>query len=180
MAFPEGFQQGFVTGLAWVEYNLDHFVMSGPAGAYLFVSGVLGESACVSNCRGPDAGVQLPEFSLRAPETTHSEHCCFKAFGCRGFEWIAGYKMRLGCRDRSAGAREGGFGGRHRLFLFGKQHHLVDCLSGLVVAFRLLRVNFTELDIVLLLGLRSWLGVTLSGTRCEDRRFGFATRLVRG
>src|SRR5690606_30449546 len=92
---------------------LNHFGMSGLAGADFLVGWVRGESAGIANECAPHA-IHLPIESLSAPETTEGEGSCLHPFG----EWwlntiaIDGVVLRH-FEDISIAPGKRGFGGGH-------------------------------------------------------------------
>src|SRR5689334_180844 len=107
VVFPEHLQQLFVSDLLRIEHDQHHFGVAGTARADLFIGRVRREAAGIADRRREDALAELPELSLRAPETAEREHGLFEALRIRRQQIMAVDEMARGRGDWRSAARQG-------------------------------------------------------------------------
>ncbi len=122
VALPEHAQQVLVADLLGIEHHEHHFVVTGAAGADLFVGRVRREATGVADGGRVDAG-GLPELALRAPETPEPEHRLVETLGDRGFDRRVEHEVaRRNAECARRAARERVFRGGNLGLVTAREH----------------------------------------------------------
>ncbi len=122
MRFPEHLEQLFVADLLRVEHHEHRLGVVGEAGADLFIRGIPGLAARITD-RGRVHARRLPEHALRAPEAAQAELRELHAFGERRLERMAVDEMLRGHAHLARAPGQRALLGEERLHLLHERKH---------------------------------------------------------